>query len=371
MKVNIAKPSDSDRLTKFFSQSPLPGHLSIQLHRSHNYFNKYKLYSDDFVTYMMTDDHNEIHATATLAFMEAVLEGKEQTIGIATDLRIAKSRGSLLSWSNNFLPILLEEREKRNCQYFFSPIGRSRIEAFKTFIRPRSVSRNFPRYHLFRKFNVVTIHGQYPFSPAPLHTIDIEFAKQSELDALQNFIQRHQRKRPFYIIKKTFDLETYIQSWPGLSIDQFLIVKDKKKNIIGCMALWDGRNIETIEAVTKSKRVKTFEQTLNGLSYFGLTHRLTQSKNNFLNQLQINFLYANNPDIFYSMLKRAYSMCPKTHFLSYLHYENQMTYMPPRSFISQTIPYNVYCLLAPNDPIPSFLKPSFLEYALDIDMAMV
>lgn len=320
---------------------------------------------------MMVDDKNEIHATATLAFSKAVLEDKEQTIGIATDLRIEKSRESLVAWANNFLPIITNERESRNCHYFFSPIGRSRIETFKTFIRPRSISRNFPRYHLFRRFDVVTIHGKYPFMPSPLSTIDIDFVKLEDIEPLQSYIQRQQLKKPFYFYDKTFHLQKYLETWPGLSIHQFLVAKDKRGNIIGCMALWDSKNIEVLKAIGKSKRVKTFEQTLKTLSYLGITHPLTSSKTGVLNQLQINFLYADNPDIFYTMLSHAYAQAPKTHFLSYTVSENQRTFLPPRSFISQRTPYNLYCLLAPNDPIPGFLKPSYAEESLDIDIAMV
>lgn len=370
MEVIKASQNDSDRLIQFFASNPLPGKLSLNIHRQGDFFSKYKLFSKDFVTFMIVDKKNEVHGIASLNFIPAIIEGEEQTIAIATDLRVEKSRKALLTWSDNFLNRIVEEREKRNCKYIFTPIGRSRISAFKSFIRPRSVSRNFPRYHLFRKFNVVTIHGMYPFSTSPLSTIDLVQAQTSDIDQLQNYIAYQQNLRPLYFPQKHEDLLKHIENWPGLRLSDFILAKDKNNNIIGCMSLWDGSKIETYTPVSKTKRVQTFERTINALSLIGVTHPFL-GKSNTLHIKQINHLYADNPDIFYTMLRHAYKTTPKTYFLSYIHFENQLKYLPARSFISQSVPYNFYCLLAPNDPVPSFLKPTFLEMPPDIDMAII
>ncbi len=371
MRVVTAEAKDSKRLTNFFSSLSLPGNMEITLNRTHNFFDKYNLFSNDHITLMLVDDKNELQATATLVFVNVVIGTSEQTIGLATDLRIAKNRKALLAWSDIFLPVLLEERAKRECKYFFSPIAQSRVASYRSFIRPRSVNRNFPRYHLFRRFNITTLHGIYPWASSPLTTIDIRPAHVSDISALQDYIKNRQKLMPFYIPQKHTDLLGMISHWPGLKISDFLMAFDKDKNIIGCASLWDTSNVETIQVINKTKRVKTFEQTLKTLSYLGITRALFNSSSNTLNMMQLNFLYANNPDIFYSLLRRAFQVTPKTHFLAYLNFENQKSFLPPRGFISQGVPYNLYCLLAPGDNVPEFLKPTFLEKPPDIDLAVI
>lgn len=371
LKLIRAQPDHSQQLTQFFANQALPGHMQIQIHRNQNFFNKYKVLSDDYVTLMLIDEEKEIQATASVIFTPSIIEGKEQVIGIATDLRLNKKRRTLIAWMDNFLPLLIEEREKRNCKYIFSPIAQGRVESFKAFIRPRTVRRNFPRYHLFRRFDVVSIHGLYPWGLSPINSINIGFGTAADVDALQNYLKVMYSKRPLHFPKRFNDLEGFIKQWPGMSMDNFLIAKDTAGNIIGCINLWDGHNVENIEVTKKSKRVMTFEQTLKALSLFGTTHKLISGKKSLLNMLQINFLNADNPDIFYSLLRKAWKLTPKTHFLTYVKFENQLSYTPPRSFITNSIPYNMYCLLAPNDPYPEFLHPSFQEQPPDLDMAFI
>ena len=125
MKLLQANESDNDRLRQFFSHTIWPGPVQLRFERRENFFTQYKNQSDDFVTLMLTDKtETNILGMATLVFREGVLDGQNQIIGYATDLRVANSRRAVLQWSQHFLPVLEKELNARNCNYVFSVVSR-------------------------------------------------------------------------------------------------------------------------------------------------------------------------------------------------------------------------------------------------------
>ncbi|MBC87096.1 MAG: hypothetical protein CL677_07930 [Bdellovibrionaceae bacterium] len=328
------------------------------------------MWSNDSTTYVL-DDGQEILGCATLAFTSAIVDGKEEVIGYATDLRLKRKRKALVKWSENFLPVIVEERKKRKCRYIFSCVGKSHIQAYNAFIRPRTMRENFPRYHQYRNFDIISIHGKYPFADGPLNTIEVVPATNNDLEALQKYMASSQQKRTIYMPNKSENLVDLIEQWPGLSLDQFLLAKDKDKNIIGCVALWDPSSVERLKPIKKSKRVITFESTLYFLSFLRITRQLMLRKNPYLNYYQLNFINANNPDIFHALVHKAYKLTPRSHFLSYIHFEHQLNYFPPTDFIATKIPYGLYCLLSPEDKIPKFLTPAFTEDPPEFEMGYI
>lgn len=162
MRLCVAEEIDSAKLKEYFALSPQQGPIDLRAQRMGSFFDKYKLYSKDYVTYFLVDDEDQIQGLASITFAPGFINGKEEIIGYATDLRISSSRKAILSWSQHFLPILEKERAKRNCRYVFSVVARSQKTASNAFLRPRSNRRQLPRYHLYRKFSVIGIHGRMP-----------------------------------------------------------------------------------------------------------------------------------------------------------------------------------------------------------------
>src|SRR6185436_9942122 len=109
---------------------------------------------------------------------------------------VSPTRGAILSWSNHFLPVLESERESRNCKYIFSVVAHSQRQAYNAFIRPRNFRRQMPRYYLFRRFELLSLHGLWPFHDQPLQGIKIRSALDSDFEKLSEYILRKTADRP-------------------------------------------------------------------------------------------------------------------------------------------------------------------------------
>ena len=156
-------------------------------------------------------------------FAKLISLAKNKSLGYATDLRVSPSRKAILQWSQHFLPLLEQECEKRNTKYIFSVLARSQQQAYNAFVRPRSTRRTMARYYLFRRFNIVGLHGKYPFAPKPINTIDIRYAREEDHTKLAQYIIKQKSKQPIYYCEDDQRFFNSIYRWQGLSLDDFLI----------------------------------------------------------------------------------------------------------------------------------------------------
>jgi hypothetical protein len=356
MQLIKATDRDNDRLLHYFAQMPYPGPIELRTRRMFNFFNQYRIQSEDSVTYLLQNDSHQIEAMASLIFRSGKIDGETETIGYATDLRVSPTRKAILNWSHHFLPVIEAERAKRNCNYIFSVVAHSQKQAYNAFIRPRNVKRQMPRYHLFRRFNLVSLHGLWPFHDLPLRGIKVRNANSNDLLPIAEYIMKKTHKRPLRYFDSVDSFRKSLERWHDLFIENFLVAFDKNGNVIGCTAPWSPERVQRFSPVQYGQKAQNLSDVLDILSLFRIAHSLPKVGAE-LQFRHLTHLHADNPDIFYSLLFNAFEQAGKKEFLIYPHFEGELLTMPPKSFISSETPYGLYCILSPNDPIPDFLKP--------------
>lgn len=359
MKLLRATDADNEKLMHFFSKSRISGSIDLRFRRMFNFFNHYRLQSDDYVTYMLLNRKDEIEAMASLLYRPAWVGGEKHTIGYATDLRVSSSRRAIMEWSNHFLPILEEERLKRNCQYTFSLIAHSQRQAYNALIRPRNLRRRMPRYYQYRKFELVTLHGLWPTARNPLPGIHVTPATPHDFSKLANYVVEKSKLHPLHYIESEKDFADHMERWRELYLENFLIARDVKGDIIGCTATWSPSQIQRVYALAYSPQISNLKDVLRIMSWINVAHPLPEEGQE-LKLRHLPFLHANNPDIFYSLVHEAFKRSEKTEALVYPHFQDHLMMKPPRGFITSRKQYGIYCVLSPNDAVPSFLRPSSL-----------
>lgn len=355
MNLLVASENDSDRIKNFYGDTVESEYLSYRNHRTGSFFEPYKKYSSDFVTYILVDDEETVHAVATLLFREGYLNGEKQIIGYATDLKVSSNRKAILSWSNHFLPVLLQEREKRKCKYVFTVVTHAHKQAYNAFIRPRSPKRKLPRYHLFRRFQAVSLHGLLPFVREPLESIETGHAIEQDKEALTSYILKQTKKLPYHISENQEEFWSEPNQLFGQNLSDFIIAQDTKKNIVGCTLPWSGSNHQDVLIDQFEGQGHSLYNGLKFLSYLGMAKALP-SAGSKLNYKFLTHFYFDNPDIFTALLRKAWESCDKNEFLSFCHFKDNFRTRLPKSYIKSKLSCGLYCLLAPEDSIPDFLK---------------
>lgn len=367
--LEIAQPEHSEMLAGFFKKFPLHGPVEIAIDRGQDFFAPYKIQSDAQITYMLRNDvksaphGGEPLGVATFVFYEALMNGQKCRVAMGRDLRIQQTREAVLEWTKHYLPVMDEARRVFQSDYFLSIINMNEVKALNAFLRPRPGRRPMPSYHLYRRFNLVTLHGRFPWAHHPLRTIRIRRASGAIEDALIYYMVKKSKERDFTPLTDANAIRDLIGRWKGLEISDFLVAMDAQENIIGCCAPWSSSGLEEYIPLKYNLIGHNFRQFLKFGDQLGWTRKLTKpvhrlNREASLNFRYMSFLFADNADIFESLLWIAYEEAQPSEFLAYAQMRSDFHLRKPRNWIGARHPYGIYLLVPPGEAMPAVLHPA-------------
>lgn len=363
MKLEIAKPEDTQALADFYKSFPVRGLVEVKIDRNNDFFAPYSIQSDKFITYKLTDEENKIEGAASFVVRDVFLENKVQPVVFARDLRISSSRRAVLEWTQHFLPVMEEIFQTFGCKYMFTTLSMSEVQALNAFVRPRAMKRPLPRYYLFRRFNMVSIHGRFPWAKNPLPHLRIRRGSAATVDALIDYIVKKSKQKDLATVWDKQSFLDKVEKWKGLKLEDFLIAYDKNDHVVGCAAPWSSGGLQDFIPLEYSLRAHNFRQFLKFGKLLGWTRTLTKPYSRLkveasFNFKYLNFLFADNGDIFESLLWKAYDEAEENEFIVYNQQRSEYVYRRPLNWISAKMPFGAYLLLPPDQEPPTFLHPA-------------
>ncbi|MES3039432.1 MAG: hypothetical protein V4736_16100 [Bdellovibrionota bacterium] len=361
--VRTTAVHDAD-LNEFYQKFTLSGNLEIKVARPCGFSAPYELQSPEFATYMLTDDaEKEIFGCVTFIVFDAPIDGEIKRIAYGKDLRITYQRQVIKEWSQHFAPLLDAVQAEFNIDHIFSILNMTEAQSLNAFIRPRSVKRELPRYHLYRRFQVISLHGKWPWSSPPLPHLHLQAGSEANREQLIEYIARKSALKNLSPTSTPQKVDEVLSRWRALSLDDFIIAMDSKERIVGCMAPWDQSPFQDFIPYKYDSKAHNFRQFLKFGNLFGWTRPLTKPVHRLgievpLHFRYLQFLHVDNPDIFETLLHAAFDHLRPTEFLSYVQMRNDIALRAPKNWISGKIPFGVYSLIRPGQEMPSFLHPS-------------
>lgn len=364
MRLETSTPDQAAELAQFFKRFPVQGHVELLIDRSKDFFGVSRIQSDTNLTYTLRDDDNrDLLGVVSFAIAETLVAGKPARVAFGRDLRILETRKAVLGWSQHFLPVLEEVKRVFNVDHFVSTINMAETKAMNAFLRPRPGKRPFPRYFLHRRFNLVSLHGRFPWAASPLKSIRIRRGSAHLSDALGDYIARKSKDRDFSLTSTPQAFHDLLERWEGLRMDDFLVAIDGKDNIIGCCAPWNAASLEELIPLKYSLMGHNFRQFLK----FGQALRWTRPMTKPVHRLgleaglhfrHLNFLHADNEDIFETLAWMAFEEAANNEFLVYAQARSDLHLRRPLSWVSAQMPFGFYTLLPPEAETPEFLHPA-------------
>lgn len=368
MNLELAKVSDDIELKSFYNQQIVKGLYDYKVVRTHSFFDQYKLTTQDYLTYFIRDNNRQIKAMASILFKKAYINDQEQTIGLITDLRLSNSRKAVLTWAREIVPAIEHAKKERQCQFVFSDIEFYDNNDYYMLLHRRNRNTRLPRYHLFRKFYEIVIYGKKFFADPILDSIKIDCARSEDVEAISHYLQTKSVRRPLRYHLTPEEILRRCQTWPGFGLEDFLVAKNHRGDIIGCMAPWNNSSIQRV--IPQRYHGKSFQvfSTSRILSALGLSRPLP-SEGNAFNVKHITHGAYDNPDIFYALLSKAYDDCRNRELIVYPNYFGDYATRPPLSFLEIKIPYGFYNVLEHNMKLPPYLYPNSFHPAPDFQFS--
>lgn len=370
IKLEIAKAEDSLALSQFFKQFSIRGLVEYKIDRQKDYFAALDIQSDKHVTYVLrhqtTQDKetSQIDGVASFTVKDVLINEEITRIAFGRDLRILPSRSAMLEWTKNFLPVLEEVRQTFGVKHIFAVLNTSsNNQAENIFLRPRNLNRPLPNYFPYRRFNLVSLHGRFPWASNPLPHLKIRHGHANNVDALIHYICKKSRERNLSTVWDSISFYDKLESWKNLKLEDFLIAFDKNLNVVGCVAPWSSGGIQDFIPMHYSLRAHNFRQFLKFGKVLGWTRTLTKPYSRIhmedsLNFKYLNFLSAENGDIFESLIWKAYDDAEESQFLVYNQMRSDFIYRSPYNWISAKQPFGVFLMQSPHQVTPDFLHPT-------------
>lgn len=362
MKLEIAKPEDSARLVEFYKSFPLRGLVEIKIDRDGDFFAPYAIQSDRYLTYQLKDE-DKIEGIASFVMRDVQLDGQVVPVAFGRDLRISSNRRAIMGWSQHFLPLMEEISKTFGSRHLFSVLSMSEVQAMNAFVRPRTMKRPLPHYYLYRRFNMVSVHGRLPWAKNPLPRLRIRRGNPHNVDALIGYLCKKSAQKDLSTVWDADSFHDKLERWKGLDLSDFHIAFDSKENIVGCVAPWSAGGLQDFIPMEYSMRAHNFRQFLKFGKMLGWTRTLTKPYSRLkieagLNFKYLNFLHAENGDIFESLIWKAFDDAREDEFLLYNQVRSEYIYRRPFNWISSKMPFGIYLLQPPDREPPSFLHPS-------------
>jgi len=363
MKLEVAKPSDNPTILEFYKGFPLKGVLELKVDRRGDFFAPYAAESDRFRTYLLKDDQEQLQGMASFIIKDVLIDGKISTVAFGRDLRISNNRRAIIEWADHFVPTLQDITNTYGAQYFFSALNMTETSALNAFVRPRNLKRVLPRYFHYRHFNLVTVHGRFPWARNPLPQLQIRHGSSNNADALIYYLTQKNIERNLATYWDSYSFFKQLQRWRGLKIEDFLVAFDAQNNIVGCCAPWSADGIQEFVPLDYSLKAHNFRQFLKFGKLLGWTRPLTKPSYRLQLEEHLQFqylthLFADNEDIFESLLWAAFERARSRDFLVYTQPRQDLIYKRPLSWVCAKIPHGLYCMVPPDQNSPEFLSPS-------------
>lgn len=350
MKIERADASHSDEINAFLATHVLHGDFNFSIERNSGYFDKLKLTSDEYETYFIRNARGKISACASLVFENSFIEGELKKICWLIDLRIGPDRKSSLFWIRHFFSLMFDRAQAHEADHIFSIVFKDAKHNLTSLIRPRKRHAHIPQFLHMKNFQMLSIHGKLPSLQNILSSIKIRPLNTNSLEELSLYLKSKSQNRLLGTDYTPELLLERLEKWPGFRKENFFVCTDKRKNIVGCYALWDGSPIQKLKLLDHGPHSRNFFYITKLLSLFGLARPMV-GPGQSLDFYHMTHLYCDNSDIFELILHHAFFRTKKK-YLVYPQFEDHIIQLPPKQFLHQNLDFALYTIL-PHGKAPS------------------
>ena len=343
-----ASLDDSKKLNDFFTSIPTRGEIDIKIQREQHFFSFYQRIGISHKTYIIKDE-DEILGTATFLFRKLHFQKRNLLLAQACDLRISPNRKAIISWSRFFHPILERLRKEEKVDGFITSINQTETQSLNAFIRPKLKRAHQPQYSLSRSYNLVSIHGFYPFRNPTNNNIKIRLYKPEDKKKLVDFLNLNCRKIDYLPTDIIDDVSAYIDKSVLYSWNQFILAFDAEDNVVGCVHPISSTLLQDYLPQDYSPQSHNLRQFLKVAQFLGFARRLTRpfsrsQKQEALSFRLLHFMISSHPEVFNALIRASYKTSSQNEFLIYAYEISDFKKRPPKGSIFSEIPYGLYSI---------------------------
>ena len=247
--VRRATETDDAARRALMAGVAMDAELALSVRRAPTMSALYALHARAWSEWVVERD-GAVAGTGSVLVRDGWLNGCRVPVGYLGDLRLAPSVQGRQLLDRFYAPILHAARDGWGCEHFLTALIASNERARRALVvRTRRADRGGrPRYELLREFDIRSVQLVLPLLPER-STWHVRTATDADIAAIARLLDADGRARPFGYVIDEAELRRRLASWPGLTIDSFLLATRADGTVVGALGLWDAAPVkETVVA---------------------------------------------------------------------------------------------------------------------------
>lgn len=247
--LRLATPADNEALCDLFASVHLKASLDLAQERAPDFFALPRMHQAAYATAAGFDDSGRLVGCGTVIVRPGHWQGSGPTdparlikTGYLCDLRVAPGFRGGLNLARAYGGFMDWIRHEHGAELVTTVIFDAN-KAARAALTTRSDKRaDQPVYRPMTPFEMVSIQfttsRAAPKRVAPLAD-PTDPAHPSDLAELREFLAARARERPLGEVLDATRFADRLATWPGFSVADFLVARNARGAIVGCLAPWD------------------------------------------------------------------------------------------------------------------------------------
>lgn len=234
--ISLASPEMSDELLAYYHQTELAAKESAVIYRRDpDFFAFLQERSEKFLVFILRDDQGKLQGVAVASFRPGYIHGEKQMIGYLGDLRVSLNRKLIREW-RAFYGLFIERSpelfETGYCRYFQTALMSTNAYSKNNLADTKIPHLHYKELARYQMINIIGLWGKRSTS------YQIVKARPEDKESLVTLLERDHQKRLFGH-DWTAEFDHRLSRWKNFQIDNWVVVKDQKGNLLAATSLWN------------------------------------------------------------------------------------------------------------------------------------
>lgn len=331
----------------------MEGDLVLSTRRDPDFFGLYTMQRGDTECWVYESQGRNV-GFAAVQMRDGWLAGRAARVGYLGDLRFDFSASRARVLERHYAAVLERARSVHGVEAFYTAVLASNVAALRALVRRRAERSAQPRYHLLRRFDMVSIQfaGR---RPARRVAYDVRTAVAADAAAIALLLDRDHRARPFGYRFDDGEWEHRLARWPGLGLERTYLAFDRAGRLVGVTSAWNPASVKRYRVLDYRGGMRWARRLYNPAARLMGWAPLPAPGQDFRYFYLVNTsIEGDVPVVFRALLERIYDdhRGRGEHFFSTCEYENDPLAPALRGFLTRRLSFHLYTVTPADAPAP-------------------
>lgn len=249
-------------MCELFRSVTMDADMQLAVEREPDFFALYTLQECDVHSLVATLD-DAVEGIATFLARPGYLGGERVRVGYAGDLRFSsKLRGMFMS--RNYGRVFAEASAALDCEVMLTAIMHENEAAMRALVARHRRYPDKPVYRLLRSFDILNVQFTLPHR-VRRSRYQVRRATNADLPTIATHLAADHERRPFGYVFDVGVLQRRLETWPGLSIDNFYLAFVGRE-LVGVVAPWDAQAVKRYRVLAYRGRMRWVRLAANAIA---------------------------------------------------------------------------------------------------------